>query len=391
MQYITTSISFVKFWISVAALSLLALLVFASQAIANNGTINADAHMVSIYDRGVEQTIITKASTVRGALEQANIDVAEVDIVEPQLDEKLIDTQYNVNIYRARPVTVKDGNSEVKTLTAAQTATGIAKSAKVTIYPEDETKLTRVDGILGNGGAGLQLAIDRATVFTLVQYGKQLPQTRSQAATVGAMLKDKGIVLGAKDGVSVPLTTPLTAGMTVSVWRNGEQTVTQEEEIPMPVEQVKDQDREPGYKAIKTVGKAGKKTVTYKINMQNGKEIGREKIAEVETAPAVKQVEVVGAKFSYTGGPLSEAQINALGMCETHMNPTTNTGNGFYGAFQFMASTWRTVAPAPYNTMMPHEAPLEAQKQAVQTLLSRSSIYTQFPGCAKKMTSQGIL
>ena len=73
------------------------------------------------------------------------------------------------------------------------------------------------------------------------------------------------------------------------------------------------------------------------------------------------------------------------------MTANRNSGNGFYGAFQFVPSTWHKVAPAPYNTGMPHEAPLDAQKQAVQNLLSKSSIETQFPGCAKKMKAQGVL
>ena len=88
---------------------------------------------------------------------------------------------------------------------------------------------------------------------------------------------------------------------------------------------------------------------------------------------------------------MTEEQITALGICESGMTANRNSGNGFYGAFQFVPSTWHKVAPAPYNAGMPHEAPLDAQKQAVQNLLSKSSIETQFPGCAKKMKAQGVL
>lgn len=142
---------------------------------------------------------------------------------------------------------------------------------------------------------------------------------------------------------------------------------------------------------MQTPGKKGKKSVTYEITMRNGEEIERKEIQSVELNAPVEEVVVVGAKFNYTGGPLNEAQINALGSCESGMTATRNSGNGFYGAFQFMPATWRTSAPAPYNNVLPHEAPLDAQKQAVQNLLSRSSIFTQFPGCANKMRAQGIL
>ena len=131
--------------------------------------------------------------------------------------------------------------------------------------------------------------------------------------------------------------------------------------------------------------------VTYEIVMQNGVEVSRVAIQTVVTKEPVKQVETVGAKFNYTGGPLSEAQIVALGTCESGMTATRNSGNGFYGAFQFMQSTWDAVAPVEYRGELPSEAPLDAQKQAVQNLLSRSSIFTQFPSCAKQMRAQGII
>ena len=56
------------------------------RAMADNGTADNEQHMVTIYDRGVEQTIITRAGTVREALAQARISVDAVDIVEPSLD-----------------------------------------------------------------------------------------------------------------------------------------------------------------------------------------------------------------------------------------------------------------------------------------------------------------
>ena len=121
--------------------------------------------------------------------------------------------------------------------------------------------------------------------------------------------------------------------------------------------------------------------------MKNGSEIERKEIQSVMIEEPVEQVEVIGAKFKYSGGKLSEEQINALGRCESGMTATRNSGNGFYGAFRFSPSTWRSSAPAEYKGVLPHPAPM----QAVQTLLSRSNIYTQFPGCANKMKAQGIL
>jgi hypothetical protein len=94
------------------------------------------------------------------------------------------------------------------------------------------------------------------------------------------------------------------------------------------------------------------------------------------------------ATTSYSGGPLSDAQITFLGNCEAGMNPARNSGNGYYGAFQFSYGTWKSMGTAYERADL---APIEVQKDAVQRLLSRSSIFTQFPGCARKMQAEGLL
>ena len=89
-----------------------------------------------------------------------------------------------------------------------------------------------------------------------------------------------------------------------------------------------------------------------------------------------------------TGGPLNEAQINFLGNCESGMTATRNSGNGYYGAFQFSIPTWNAMVTGYERADL---APLEVQINAVQRLLTRSSIFTQFPGCARKMQGFGLI
>lgn len=103
---------------------------------------------------------------------------------------------------------------------------------------------------------------------------------------------------------------------------------------------------------------------------------------------AQAQQTIASAGTNYAGGPLNEAQITYLGNCESGMRPATNTGNGFYGAFQFTIGTWNAMGTGFERADL---APLEVQMGAVQKLLSKSSIYTQFPGCAAKMRNIGLL
>ena len=349
----------------------------------------AGSHLVTIHDRGQERVIMTDEKTIGDALEAAEVSIDPEDNVEPSLSEEMIASKYTVNIYRARPVVIVDGTTRVKIVSAFQTPKQIAKEANIELFDEDRVHLAASTDI-ARDGVSMRMEIDRATPFTLVLYGKKI-DARTNAKTVGDMLKEKNISPNKEDTLSVDKAAPIVAGMSVELWRNGVQTVTEDQDVEFPVEKIQDANRPVGYREVKTPGEKGSRSVTFEIEMRNGQEISRKEIQSVTTKEPKKQVEIVGAKFNYTGGPLSEEQLNALGQCESGMTATRNSGNGFYGAFQFMPSTWKTQAPAEYKNVLPHEAPLDAQKQAVQNLLSKSSIYTQFPGCAKKMQAQGIL
>lgn len=100
-----------------------------------------------------------------------------------------------------------------------------------------------------------------------------------------------------------------------------------------------------------------------------------------QAAPAVSST-------TTAGGALNEAQINFLGNCESGMTATRNSGNGYYGAFQFSIGTWNAMGTGYERADL---APLDVQIGAVQRLLSRSSIFTQFPGCARRMQSLGLI
>lgn len=104
--------------------------------------------------------------------------------------------------------------------------------------------------------------------------------------------------------------------------------------------------------------------------------------------PTVPQTTLSPAPVTYSGGPLNEAQITYLGQCEAGMDPAKNTGNGYYGAFQFSYGTWQSMNTGYERADL---APIEVQKDAVQRLVARSSIYSQFPGCARKMQANGLL
>ena len=292
-------------FITAASLALLGLVgVFAGSLAARPASAaNEAGRLISVHDRGKETVFLTQAETLKQAFEEAGIEIDSHDAVEPSIDEKLIASDYQVNIYRARPVTVIDGTTRLKVVTPYQTAEQIVADVGVSLYTEDTTDLSRSTDIVSEG-AGLQLKIDRATPIMLDLYGKNT-EVRTQAETVGGMLKEKGITLAGDDRSSLGSSTAISSGLEVRIWREGKQTLTVDEAVAFEVEQIKDADRAVGYKEVQTAGKEGKRNVTYEVNVINGQEVSRTEIASIVTEQSVKQVEVVGAKpayLPYTGG-----------------------------------------------------------------------------------------
>ena len=293
---------------TIVSLCLAVLGIFVVSGIFVSSTKSAQAQseggrLITVHDRGTESSFITTKETLKAALEEQGVELDAKDAVEPALDEKLIAPDYQVNIYRARPVTVVDGATREKIVTPYQTAEHIVKDAGISLYPEDTTTLERSTDIVSDG-AGLQLKIDRATPLTIDLYGKKT-EIRTQAETVGDMLKEKGIDLGNSGRASVSLDTPITQGMELRIWREGKQTVTVDEAVAFETEQIKDADRPVGYKEVQTAGQAGKRTVTYEIEIKDGVEVARTEIASIVLQAPVAQVEIIGSKpktLPYTGG-----------------------------------------------------------------------------------------
>lgn len=353
-------------------LILASLLVFFSMQSAAR---SQNERLVTIHDKNSQKVVITKGKTVGEALKQSKITVQPYDNVDPALDTKLTAQSYHINIYRAQPVLVIDGNARQTVMTPFQTAKQIAADAKRPLHEEDTTELTQSSDILKSAGTGLQLSIDRATKFALVLYGKPI-EARTQAVTVGDMLSDKKIILKPEDTVSLPLTTPISTDLKVEVWRNGKQTVNEEQPVAFPVQQIKDADQPIGYKLVKTPGVLGKKNVTFEVDMRNGQEISRRVIQEVVTQPPQQQVEVVGAKPSFSGS-FADA-LAKLRACEGSY--TSNTGNGYYGAYQYDVATWGGYGGYTYAS----DAPPAVQDQRAWETYQRRG-WSPWPSCGANL------
>ncbi len=77
---------------------------------------------------------------------------------------------------------------------------------------------------------------------------------------------------------------------------------------------------------------------------------------------------------------IPEATWLALRQCESHNNYEINTGNGYYGAYQFAAGTWKKLG----YSGLPHRAAPAVQDEAAKVLQAKAG-WGQWPACSRKL------
>lgn len=197
-----------------------------------------DERFVNFYDGGDKLTVKTDAKTVGEALERAGIELGESDIVEPALTEPINSNNFFINIYRARPVIVRDGTLEKYIMTASYDTRVMAKDAGLAIYDGDKINPARNTNFL-------------------------------EAGAVEVYEVERG------DG-----------GM-----------LTEEVEIPFGEETVTDYNLAPGTQEVRQFGEVGLKVLTYEVFYENGVEVKRELKSEVVKREPVNRVVAVGASM----------------------------------------------------------------------------------------------
>jgi len=76
--------------------------------------------------------------------------------------------------------------------------------------------------------------------------------------------------------------------------------------------------------------------------------------------------------------PTASPTMQAIAQCESGGNPATDTGNGFYGKYQFTLATWQAVG----GSGNPAQAP-EAEQDRRAAMLYASAGAGQWPVCGR--------
>lgn len=232
----------------------------------------SNSKVVIMRVEGEERIVPTRAKTVNELLKRLDITLNEGDVVEPAKDTEIVSDNFRVNVYRALPVTVIDGDSETQALSAAATPRSIAKQSGIDAYPEDRLDMEPTQNFVTDGVIGQKLMVARATPVNVSLYGAPVV-IRTHAKTVGEFLKEKNITLNEGETVQPSEDSPISATEPIFVNRKGVTVQIATEEIAPEKQYVEDEKLSFGVEAVRQQGTPGKRIVTYQVNAETGERV----------------------------------------------------------------------------------------------------------------------
>ena len=306
-------------------------------------TLNVDGQASSVQSCG---------GTVAQVVKSANLDLKPGDRVSPSLDATVQDGTI-ININQAKEVKVSLDGAEKTVNTTAQdvedlvTELGVASASSVSA-PKDATLAL----------AGSYVAISTPKTVSIVADGKVNTATTT-APTVGKVLEDSGVTLGANDRTSQPANANVVNNMVIKVSRvDTGQTAVTSEDVPFDTVTAESADMLKGEKQVTQAGTAGKIERTFKLVLVDGREASRTLVSEnvavqpvtekvtvgTKAKPAVQAAAAPAAAGANTGAAapamMNEAMWDKIAQCESTGNWSINSGNGYYGGLQFDIQTW---------------------------------------------------
>jgi len=333
---------------------------------------------VALSVDGKTSSVHTFGDNVGDLLAKQHIKLGPHDTVAPSLNSPLHDGEkIAVRYGRLLSVTLDGKQKSYWT-----TATTVASALQQLGIRADGARLS-VSRDMPLGRQGLSVTMSTPKDVTIKADGHTRTATTT-GATVRDALAELKVPVGPIDKVRPGLGTPLTArGVTITIDRLTQKTVTVTEPIAAPVTKRSDSSLTKGTTKTITAGKAGSKRVTYAQTFVNGKLASRVAKSVTVVSQPVASVIAVGTKAPTTStGPIpSSGGLNwsALAQCESGGNPRAVDPSGtYYGLYQFDQGTWQSVG----GSGSPIDASAAEQTQRAQILYNRSGA-GQWPVCGK--------
>ena len=232
----------------------------------------------------------THSKTVKELFEKENIVVSEYDKVSPSLDSEIVDDM-TIEWVQAKEVTISVDGNQSSIWTTEKLVKNILEEANIEVAEHDVLSV----GLDTEVGADNKIDIQKAFQLTLVD-GLEERQVWSTSTTVANFLKQQDIQLGEYDRVNKKQEDVITPNDKIAVVRVEKVTDVVEESINFATEKKNDSSILKGKEKVVKEGKPGKVERTYEVVKENGQEVTRTLQTEKVVAQAENKVIAVGTK-----------------------------------------------------------------------------------------------
>ena len=348
---------------------------------------------VTVEVDGVAHDVSGFFTTAGDALSTAGVSVGAHDLVAPASDQRVASgdtvvvrtaTEYDVTV---------DGNQTTAWSTAPSISGVLAALPASASSMAADRSYTRAEMPVAETGETIHVIADGTTT--------DIVASSSEGTT--AILEKAGVSAGPIDRVTLENKDGET---TLRVARVVRGTVSTTTEIPYETEEREDAEAEEGTEKTVQEGVAGSEVTEAYQETIDGNVTVSAVLSTTRTEPT-KRVVSKGTKAKKTedtsasssSGAASSGSSSsgssaaapaavsgddaaiwaAIAQCESGGNPSINTGNGYYGMYQFSLPTWRSVG----GSGLPSDASVEEQTMRARMLQQRSG-WGQW-GCAYRL------
>ncbi|MBR5219345.1 MAG: G5 domain-containing protein [Clostridia bacterium] len=226
----------------------------------------------------------TKATTVEGVLEEAEIKLSTLDMVVPDQSTPVC-AGMDIKVYRAVNVAIVTQDKAITKILSARNVGEALKKAGI------EPGL--YDLVIPDAGSevydGMIITVKKATSLKLNIHGTAY-EISTQAETVGTLFESMGITISEDERINVALTDAITEGMNIDIIKLGQNYVDVIEDIPYGTDIKYTDELERGDSRKACDGLLGKQTVTYLVSYENGVEVSREVTGKMVIEEPVNEV-----------------------------------------------------------------------------------------------------
>ena len=353
---------------------------------------------VTVEVDGVSRDVSGFFITAGDALNTAGVSVGSHDLVAPASDQRVTNgdtvvvrtaTEYDVTV---------DGNQTTAWSTASSISGVLSALPASSATMAADRSYTRTEMPLAEHGETIHVVADGTTTDVVA----------SASEGASAILDKAGVSAGPIDRVTLESNGGET---TLRVARVVRGTVTTTTEIPYETEEREDAEAEQGTEKTVQEGVAGSEVTeayqetidgnvtvsavlsttrtepTTRIVSKGTKEKKAEEAKTSTDSSSSSSSSSAGSSSSSSSGSAGSAAISgddaaiwaAIAQCESGGNPSINTGNGYYGMYQFSLPTWRSVG----GSGLPSDASAEEQTMRARMLQQRAG-WGQW-GCAYQL------